>query len=77
MSFIGVTEERKISTLNRTFKIFITEQVGGFWVSTVLYTANGVAVTHDEVANSKADAYKQAVTFILNSIDKNAIIEPL
>ncbi len=77
MSFIGETEERKITTNGKTYKIFITEQVGGYWVATVLYSVNGTVSTHNEIAKTKVDAYAQASTFVLNNIDQNAVIEAL
>lgn len=77
MSFIGVTEERRISTHGKRYKIFITEQVGGFWVATVLYADNGTVKTHNEIANTKVDAYNQAVAFVRKNIDKNSDIESL
>lgn len=77
MSFIGKTEERKITTNGKTYKIFITEQVGGYWVATVLYATSGTVTTHNELANNKNDAYSQASTFVTKNIDKNAVIEPL
>ena len=77
MSFIGRTEERNISTNGKTYKIFITEQVGGYWVATVLYADNGTVKAHNELANTKTDAYNQASTFVLNNIDVNATIDRL
>ncbi|MFW9709582.1 hypothetical protein V3H24_14110 [Vibrio parahaemolyticus] len=78
MSFIGKTTEIKITTaLGKTFKIFLTEQVGNYWVATILYAHNGNVTTHNEVANNREDAYMNAVTFVLNNIDKNAEIESL
>lgn len=77
MSFIGDTEERKILTNGKTYKIFITEQEGGFWVATILYANNGKVTTHNEVGNNRADVYKKACDWVLNNIDNNAKIEPL
>lgn len=78
MAFVGPTEERKISTTNgKTYKIFLTEQVGGHWVATTLYASNGVVTTHNEIGLSKADAYEKALGWTLHNIDEHACIEAL
>ncbi|WP_146093164.1 MULTISPECIES: hypothetical protein [unclassified Xanthomonas] len=78
MAFVGQTEERKISTTNgKTYKIFLTEQVGGHWVATILYANSGVVTTHNEIAPSKAGAYKKASEWTLANIDWNASVESL
>ncbi|OGT72270.1 MAG: hypothetical protein A3H44_10490 [Gammaproteobacteria bacterium RIFCSPLOWO2_02_FULL_57_10] len=77
MSFIGKTEERKITTKGNTYKIFITQQTGGYWVATVLYSKVGTITAQNEVASTREDAYCKAATFALNKIDENATIEPL
>jgi len=78
MAFIGDTIEKKITvTGGKTFKIFLTEQVGGYWVATILYAAAGVVSTHNELGSSKEDAFTKATSWTLNNIDKNATIETL
>ena len=78
MAFVGPTTEKKITTATgKTFKMFLTEQVGGYWVATVLYAASGKISTHNEIGSSKADAYKKASAWTLNNIDRQATIEAL
>ena len=78
MSFIGKTEERLIkTTTGKTFKIFITQQEGGFWVATVFYTKDGAVNTKHFAETEVSDAYKNAVEWVLNNIDDKADIEAL
>ncbi len=78
MSFIGKTEERLIQTTdNKTFKIFITEQLGGFWVATVLYAKDGVVDAENFADVRQEEAYRLAVEWVLNNIDDKATIEAL
>jgi hypothetical protein len=78
MSFVGRTTEREIhAAKGKTFKIFLTEQVGGFWVATVLYANDGLVTTHVETAATKVDAYRKASAWTLSDIDPKASIDPL
>ncbi|WP_156831302.1 hypothetical protein [Arhodomonas aquaeolei] len=77
MSFIGPTDERLVETAGRTFKIFITEQVGGYWVATLLYSRNGTVDTKNMADTDKAEAFRLISEWILNNIDSNAVINPL
>ncbi len=77
MSFIGKSEERKVTTKGKTYKIFITEQKGGYWVATVLFSKEGTITTHNEVASNKDVTYCKASKFVLDNIDKKAEIELL
>jgi hypothetical protein len=77
MSFIGPTTEKAITTNGRTYKIFLTEQAGGYWIGTVLYAINGIVTTHNELGSSKQDAYQRASDWTLDNIDKDADIEAL
>ena len=78
MSFIGKTEERLVKTTNgKTFKIFVTEQEGGFWVATVLYARNGVVDTKNFADTKRDEAYRLAVEWVLNNIDDKATVEAL
>jgi len=78
MSFIGKTEERLIKTsTGKIFKIFITEQEGGYWVATVFYTENGVVDAKHFPDPDRSEAYRLAIEWTLNNIDDKAIIDPL
>jgi len=78
MSFIGKTEERLITTTDKKiFKIFITEQQGGFWIATVLYTKDGVVDTKNFANIDREETYRLAVEWVLNNIDDKATIESL
>ena len=77
MAFTGPTLEKKISTVGKTYKMFLTEQVGGYWVATVLYAKDGVISTKNEIGSSKDDAYQKGFNWALNNIDQEACIEPL
>ena len=78
MSFIGKTEERLIKTTDkRTFKLFITEQQGGVWITTVLYAKDGVIDAKNFVDTKREEAYRLASEWVLNNIDDKAIIEIL
>ena len=78
MSFIGKTEERLIKTnAGKTFKIFITEQEGGYWVATVFYAKNGVVDAKHISETGRDEAYRKATEWALNNIDSQAVIDPL
>jgi len=78
MAFVGPTEERKISTTNgKTYKIFLTKQVGGYWVATILYVSGGTVTTQNVIGSSKEDAYRKASEWTLSNIDEHASIEAL
>ncbi|WP_139306088.1 MULTISPECIES: hypothetical protein [Methylomonas] len=78
MSFVGETTALNIKTsVGKTFRIFITEQVGGYWVATILYAANGVISAQNELANSREEVYRKAVEWTLENIDANADIDSL
>jgi hypothetical protein len=78
MSFIGQSTELKIKTsTNKTFKIFLTEQVGGYWVATVLYAENGTIKVHHETNTDKTETYRLACEWVMNNIDENATIDTL
>ncbi|MCQ6261289.1 hypothetical protein MLD55_05030 [Alcanivorax sp. MM125-6] len=78
MSFIGNTEERLIKTTKgMTYKIFITEQVGGFWASSVFYARNGVLDAKHFSDKDRDEAYRQAVEWTINNIDDKAVIDSL
>ena len=78
MSFIGKTEERLIKTTKgMTYKIFITEQVGGFWSASVFYAKNGVLDAKHFSDKDRAEAYRQAAEWAINNIDDKAVIDPL
>ena len=78
MSFVGGTTALNIKTsVGKTFRIFITEQVGSYWVATILYADNGVIRAKNELANSREEAYRKAVEWTLNNIDAKASIDPL
>ena len=78
MSFIGKTVERLIKTTDgKTFKIFITEQQGGFWVATVLYAKEGVVDANNFADTKREEAYRLALEWVLNNIDDKAIVDPL
>jgi hypothetical protein len=49
LPFVGPTEERNIKTSDdKTFKLFMTEQEGGYWVASVLYAKDGSVDGHHE-----------------------------
>jgi hypothetical protein len=78
MSFIGPTEERIIKTSDgKTFKIFLTQQVGGFWIATVFYIKDGVATVHHISDTDKVEAYRKASEWVLINIDDKAVIDLL
>jgi hypothetical protein len=78
MSFIGPTEERLIKTTEgKTFKIFITQQDGGYWIATVFHAKDGVVDTHNIADSDKAEAFRKASEWTLNNIDDKATIETL
>lgn len=76
MSYIGPTTEFEIATSDRkTFKIFLTQQVGSYWVATILYAKNGQVATHNVLGSTKKDAYEQAVAWTIGNIDKDAVVD--
>lgn len=78
MAFVGPTTERKIYTsAGKTFKIFLTEQEGGYWVATVLYSQDGLVSTQNFIGRSKESAYESAVTWSKEDLDERATVEPL
>jgi hypothetical protein len=78
MSFIYPTEEKIIKTSDgKTFKMFITQQQGDFWVATVLYTKNGEVCTHYISDIDKSESYRKASEWVLNNIDDKAVIDLL
>jgi len=77
MSFLGTTTGKKISANGRTFKLFLTEQEGGYWVATVLYINDGIVHAHNESRATMAGSYNVAVDWVLSNIDRNASVESL
>ncbi len=77
MSFVGDTVERKITTQGKTYKIFVTEQVGGDWVATILYADDGKVTTNNEFGKQLQEAYDNACYFVRKNIDPHAQIEDL
>ena len=77
MAFVGPTTERNISTFGKTFKIFLTEQEGGYWVATILYADNGTVSTKNLIGNTKEEAYELAVDWTKANIYQEASIESL
>ena len=78
MAFVGPTTERKISTsLGKTFKIFLTEQEGGYWVATILFAEKGTVSTKNLIGDAKEAAYELAFDWTKVNIDQNASIEAL
>ena len=78
MSFIGSTEEKIIKTSNgKIFKLFMTEQMGGYWVATVLYVKDHVVSTKSIVETDKTESYRKACEWVLNNIDDKADISLL
>lgn len=78
MSFIGESIELKIHTsTNKLFKIFLTEQVGGYWVATVLYAENAQIKVHHVNNTNKVEAYRLACEWVLNNIDSKSVIQPI
>ncbi|WP_143473943.1 hypothetical protein [Limnohabitans sp. 15K] len=78
MSFVGETTALNIKTsIGKTFRIFITEQVGGYWIATILYAANSVISAQNELANSREEAYRKASEWTRNNIDAKADIDSL
>jgi len=77
MSFLGLTTEKKVLANGKTFKLFLTEQEGGFWVATVLYIGGSIAQAHNESRLQKVDSYEAAVAWIQQNIDSNASVDPL
>ena len=77
MSFLGPTTEKKILVNGRTFKLFLTEQEGGYWVATVLWIKDSIVQTHNESRMNKEESYQAAVEWIYNNIDRNASVDSL
>jgi len=78
MSFVGETTTLNIKTsVGKIFRIFITEQLDGYWVATILYATNGAIETHNELANSCNEVYRKSVEWTLNNIDAKADIDSL
>jgi hypothetical protein len=79
MSFIGPTKSLNICTSQgKTFRLFITEQLGGLWIATTLFAhSNGMIDTNVQSAFSESDVYLKATEWVLNNIDSAAQIDPL
>jgi hypothetical protein len=78
MSFVGETTALNIKTsTGKTFRIFITEQFGGYWIATILYATNGLINVQNEIANSREEAYRKAAEWTLNNIDAKANIDSI
>lgn len=78
MSFIGPMTVFNVATSNqKNFKILVTEQEGGFWVATVLYSDDGQILTKHFYGESKSQSYKSASEWVLAALDKKAIIDKL
>lgn len=78
MSFIGPLFVLNVKTSHgKNFKILISEQEGGFWVATVLYSDDGRISTNHLSGENKSQAYEAASSWVLQSLDKQAQIEKL
>jgi hypothetical protein len=78
MSFIGPTTILNIRTSSqKCFKIFITEQVGGFWVATLLYSKDEKIHTRHFSGKTKVESYKKTSEWVLNDLDNRAVIDRL
>lgn len=77
MAFVGKTDERLIRTELKTFKMFLTEQVGNYWVATVLFAIDGKVETENITGMSKKEVYEKAKSWVLENISENAEIEAL
>ena len=78
MSFIGPTTTLNIKTSsNKYFKIFITEQVGGFWVATLLYSKDEKIHTRHFSGKTKVESYEKTSKWVLNALDNFAMIDRL
>lgn len=61
MSFVGpMSVFGVITSHKKNFKILVTEQEGGFWVATVLYSNDGQILTKHFYGDDKAQSYKAA-----------------
>lgn len=78
MSFKGPTTTRNIKVRSgQRYRLFLTQQDGGYWVATVLYGRNGAPRGKHIARLSKADAYGAATKWVLRYVDSQAVIDPL
>lgn len=79
MSSNGAAKKFNIKTSKgKTFALFVSEQVGGTWASSVLYAdETGKIVKPDFHGITEEDVYILAVQWTLNNIDSHANIDPL
>ena len=76
MSFIGETTVLPIKTpQGKEFRMFLTEQEGGYWVATVLYASPDHLVTTEvKTATEMMEAWRKAAEWCHNNIDANVEI---
>ena len=77
MSFTGPTTQKNVLANGSTFKLFLMQQNGGYWVATFLWIKDSVAKAHHESRLSKVESYDAAVEWIHHNIDANASVDPL
>lgn len=78
MSFVGKTKVLDIVTSSKNiFKLFITEQMGGYLVATILYSDDGVITNKILIAMSLNVVYDLACEWIFSNIDESASIQKI
>lgn len=78
MSFVGKTKVFDIVTSSKNlFKLFITEQMVGYSVATILYSDDGVITTKILTAMSMKEVYDLACEWIFSNIDESASIQKI
>ena len=75
---IDLTEEYHVITPQlKTCKIFITQQIGGNWVGSVVYVHKSLLIREPCVDLGREGVYLKCCRWVLDNIDNLANIQPL
>ena len=76
MSFVGTTLVLPVETpRGENFRLYLTQQIGGYWVSTVLHmTKESVPKAEVNTGADMVEAWERALEWCQKNIDSNVKI---
>jgi len=78
MPFKLKSKELNIKAQGKNYKMFLTEQNDGYWLTTVLYVdSNSRVQVKTQIHTDKIGAYEQACKWVKENLDANAKIDSL
>ncbi|MBT7558754.1 hypothetical protein HN615_17775 [Candidatus Woesearchaeota archaeon] len=60
------------TSTGKIFKIFITKQKEGYWVSTVLYAKESVVSTKSFLDKNRVESYRKLTEWFFEKVDNKA-----